>query len=275
MLQAMSTYVFVKHRLHPGMLDRLVKGGAQAIEIFGARGHFDYTDKHQVRELGNWSRANEVPIHSLHSPIYCDYQWEKRSASVNIVDPDKRLRVEAMDEIKRALETAEVVPFRFIVQHIGGPTEAFTERKFDDALSAVEHLRAFAKPLGVSVLLENIPNEMSAPERLVELLRIGHLDDVGICFDLGHSHLTNTIRRDFETLKPYIRSTHCHDNKGDRDAHLYPGEGTIDWKEAMQLLRTAPHVPPMLLEIEEVDGLDVPTHMAEAFQLFSQVPAEA
>ena len=46
-----------------------------------------------------------------------------------------------------------------------------------------------------------------------------------------------------------IRSTHLHDNHGERDEHLWIGEGTIDWNEAMSLLRSAPHVPAMLLEI--------------------------
>ncbi len=60
-------------------------------------------------------------------------------------------------------------------------------------------------------------------------------------------------------LKDRIRSTHVHDNKRDRDSHLWPGEiapgdGGIDWSEAMSLLRSAPHVPPLLLEIEGVEG---------------------
>ena len=37
MLKAVSTYIFVKERLHPGLLDELVKAGAQTIEIFAAR----------------------------------------------------------------------------------------------------------------------------------------------------------------------------------------------------------------------------------------------
>ena len=36
MQRAMSTYVYVKQRLHPGLLDGLVRGGAEAIEIFAA-----------------------------------------------------------------------------------------------------------------------------------------------------------------------------------------------------------------------------------------------
>ncbi len=34
MLRAVSTYLYVKERLHPGILDGLTRNGAQAIEIF-------------------------------------------------------------------------------------------------------------------------------------------------------------------------------------------------------------------------------------------------
>ncbi len=56
-----------------------------------------------------------------------------------------------------------------------------------------------------------------------------------------------------------------HDNNKDRDSHLWPGDGKIDWKETMELLRTAPHVPPLLLEIEGVEGEKVSEKMAAAF----------
>ena len=86
-------------------------------------------------------------------------------------------RIEAMDEIKRALEIAEQIPFRFLIQHLGTSNEMFDDRKFEAAMTSVEHLRAFAKPLGVRILLENIPNELSAPDRLVGRER--HHRDVG------------------------------------------------------------------------------------------------
>ena len=60
----------------------------------------------------------------------------------------------------------------------------------------------------------------------------------------------SSVGEAFEIAKPHIRSTHVHDNAKDRDSHLWPGQGTIQWREAMELLRSAPHVPPVLLEIE-------------------------
>ena len=71
-----------------------------------------------------------------------------------------------MDEIKRALEIAEQIPFKFLIQHLG-TTKANPSTSASSKLrmTSIEHLRAFAKPLGVRILLENIPNELSTPDK--------------------------------------------------------------------------------------------------------------
>jgi sugar phosphate isomerase/epimerase len=268
MLKAISTYVYVKERLHPGLLDKLVSGGAQAIEIFGARQHLDYANRKQhVREIADWFRNSGVPLHSVHAPLYADYEWGRTGAPpINVTSTDRAARIEAMDEIKRAIELAEHIPFRFLIQHVGVGNESFNERKFEAAMTSIEHLRAFARPLGVSLLLENIPNELSTPERLVEFIRNTHFDDLGICFDTGHANLMSDVPTAFETMKTYIHSTHVHDNAKDRDSHLWPGDGTIDWKQTLALLGEAPHKPPLLLEIEENEKINPIEKMSEVFK---------
>jgi sugar phosphate isomerase/epimerase len=72
----------------------------------------------------------------------------------------------------------------------------------------------------------------------------------GVCFDCGHAHMMGGVLQAFETLKKHICSTHVHDNHADKDSHLWPGKGTINWKETMELLRSAPQTPPLLLEID-------------------------
>ena len=267
MRRAMSTLIHARsERLHPGLLDEMVSGGAEAIEIFAARGHFNYTDRQHIREIGNWFRSTGVTFHSMHSPMFSDEQWGRDGGpAVNIAAPEKRERIAAMDEIKRALEVAEQAPFQFLVQHVGVGNEDSNPRKIEAAVSSLEHLHAFAKPLGVQLLVENIPNDLSTPQSLIELLDAGRFTDIGVCLDLGHAHLMSSVKEAFDVLKDRIRSTHVHDNNKDHDVHLWPGKGSIDWKEAMQLLRTAPHVPPVLMEIEHVEGEKISEKMAEAF----------
>lgn len=277
MIRAMSTYVYIKERLHPGLLDGLARAGAQAIEIFGARGHFDYANRRsQVKEIADWFRTSGVPLHSMHSPMYSDYEWGRQgSPPVNIAAADKRERIVAMDEIKRAIEVAEQIPYKFLVQHVGNSGDEFDQGKFESAMTSLEHLRAFAKPLGVTLLLENIPNELSTPERLLELINTLHFDDMGFCFDVGHAHIGAGVQETFEQLKNQIRSTHVHDNDKSADTHLWPGDGNIDWAEAVALLRSAPLVPALLMEINGEGKTDIPKGMADAFKRLEQAAQAA
>jgi sugar phosphate isomerase/epimerase len=272
MVKAVSTYLYVRERLHPGILDGLTRSGVQAIEIFAARQHLDYANrKAHVKEIAEWFRGSGVPLHSVHSPLYADYEWGRAGAPpLNIASVDRGGLVQAMDEVKRALEIAEQIPFRFLIQHIGVPNEEFSEKKFESAMTSIEHLRAFAKPLGVRILLENIPNELSTPDRLVEMIRAAHFDDVGICFDFGHAHIMGSVSEAFEILRKQIWSTHVHDNDKVNDSHLWPGQGTINWKEAMELLRSAPQTPPLMLELGEDEKVNPLEKLRETFEKLEQ-----
>jgi sugar phosphate isomerase/epimerase len=276
MLKAFSTYAYVRERLHPGLLDGLVRAGTEAVEIFAARGHFDYANRRQhVLEIASWFKSTGIPLNSVHAPMFSDYDWGKQgSPPLNIASPDRAHRVEAMDEIKRAIEIAEHIPFRFLIQHLGVGGEEYDEKKLDATMTSVEHLMAFAKPLGVSVVLENIPNELSTPEKLIEFKNITHFD-IGFCFDIGHAHIMSSVEEAFNLMKPHIRTTHIHDNGKDRDAHLWPGDGSINWAEAMQLLRAAPQVPTLTLEIEGEGKTNIAEGISRAYNKLEEADKAA
>src|SRR5579875_784933 len=116
MLKAISTHVFLRSRLHPGHLEIFARAGAQGVEIFGARQHFDYTNRAHVRELAEWFRSNTTEAFSMHAPLFPDYEMGRGGApAVNVIHPEKARRIDGMDEMKRALEAAEQIPFRFLI----------------------------------------------------------------------------------------------------------------------------------------------------------------
>jgi len=250
MQPGISTHVFLQQRLHPGLLDAFLKSGAQAIEIFAARHHFDYADRSIVRDIAAWFRSNEVAA-SLHQPLYSDSHWSRHTApSLNLIDPEKSRRIDAMDEIKRAIESAEQIPFRAITLHLGLKDEPWNTRALENSLTAIEHLKAFAHPLGVKILLENLQNEVTTPEHLLEILLVGHFDNVGITLDIGHAHLSDGgIDLAFELLKSRIAELHLHDNQGVKNDHLWPGSGKIDWKNVAKQIAILPPSTPGIFEI--------------------------
>src|SRR5579872_6976754 len=142
----LSTHLFVNHRLTTALLTRIQQAGIRAVEIFCARQHLDYRDKAQIAELGHWFRDSDLKLHSLHSPMYSDEIWGRSGphAVVTITEPVKGVRLTMVDEIKRAIEIAEVVPFRYLIQHMGVGGEEFEMRKVDAAFSALEEISLFA-----------------------------------------------------------------------------------------------------------------------------------
>ncbi len=250
MLRIISTHVFLRQRLHPGLLDLVTRGGAEGIELFAARQHFDYTDRSHVREIAEWFQSSSVVPFSMHAPLFPDMEMGRGGApAVNVIHPDKSHRIDAMDEVKRALEAAEQLPLKYLVLHLGEREDTWNARTLEHSLTAIEHLQAFARPLGVTLLIENMQNEVTAPQNILEILATGHFADVGVCLDLGHAHLGEGIPAVVVSLKDRVRSTHIHDNEGDKDSHLWPGEGNIDWPATMLELKAAPNLEGGVLEI--------------------------
>jgi sugar phosphate isomerase/epimerase len=173
-----------------------------------------------------------------------------------------------MDEIKRALEAADSIPFQNLILHLGEQADSWSPRSLEHALTALEHLGAFARPMGVRLLAENLTSESTSPERLMEILQIGHLDNVGVCLDLGHAHLTVGVAAAIATAGNRIGSVHVHDNHGVKDEHLWPGAGTIDWPATVQALKALAAPPATVLEISQSLGAEldaIPDLAAKAF----------
>ena len=202
MQRALSTHLLVNHRLTTVWLERIWDAGIPLVELFCARQHLDYRNKAQISELGYWFRDSELKLHSLHSPMYNDEVWGRSGpqAVINITEPVKSKRIPMLDEIKRALEIAETVPFRYLIQHIGVTGRNFDERFFDAAFTALEEISLFARQRGVEVLLENTPNELASAERLLFFLGTTHLD-LNVCLDLGHAHMNGGLEAAYRLLQ--------------------------------------------------------------------------
>jgi len=239
----LSTRLFAGERLGSRLLDRIFEAGFRQIEIFGAPEHFNYRDPHHVRDVAQWFSDLGVALHSLHAPLFSEPGSGRRGGfAISVAYTQRRLQIDSMDEIKRTLEAAERLPFRFLVLHLGLENDEFGLDRFDAAFTSLEHLRIFAKERGVTLLLENAPGEVNTPVRLVEFLDYTHLRNVGVCFDAGHAHLAGSAREAFGILRERVASIHLHDNRGEKDDHLLPfegGEGGIDWLGLMQDLSAA------------------------------------
>jgi len=149
---------------------------------------------------------------------------------------------------------------------MGGSREAADERKRDAAFSSLEHLVLHAKHAGVTICVENTTSEMGDPAYLRSFVDETRLTGLRFNFDIGHAHLADgpeaeRVAKSFEPLRELIVSAHVHDNHGEKDEHLAPYDGAIDWPTALALLKTAPGGAdlPLTLEVKEKTGHDAPS----------------
>jgi sugar phosphate isomerase/epimerase len=248
-VRTLSTYLFVKRRLTPALLTDIARHGIRAVEIFCAQRHFNYHSLDVVREIAGTLRDQNLTLHALHSPPERDFNpMHESSAPLSICDPERVRRLEAVDEIKRALDVAEYMPFRYLVQHMGSSRDVADARRFDAAFSSLEHLHIFAKERGVTLALENTPGELATPAHLRQFIIDTRLTNLRLCFDIGHAHIGDGVLASLEPMREFLATSHIHDNHGLKDEHLLPYEGTIEWKSVLPAL---PPELPLVFELKE------------------------
>jgi sugar phosphate isomerase/epimerase len=266
MQRILSTYLLVSKKLNRELLAQIHGAGFQAVEIFASRGHFDYMTKSEVHAIAQGLADNHLILNSLHAPTSRDMGVNREGGSpLSVTEVERVRRIEAMDELKRVIDVAEDLPFSRLILHMGGSRETADPRKRDAAFSSLEHLILHAKHIGVTICVENTTSEMGEPSYLRSFVDETRLTGLRFNFDVGHANLADgpeeeRIVKSFEPLKDLIASAHIHDNHGEKDEHLAPYDGNIDWPAALKLLATtaAGAALPLTLELKEKSGHDIP-----------------
>src|SRR5215469_7092373 len=265
MQRILSTYLFVSKKLTPELLAEVRNAKFQAIELFASRGHFDYTDKQEIRALRQVLSDHRLQLASLHAPTSRDFGLNREGGSpLSIAEVERVRRIEAMDELKRSIDVAEDLPFGRMILHMGSHRDGPDPRKRDAAFSSLEHLTLYAKHAGVTICIENTTSEMGEPANLRAFLAETRLPGLRFNFDIGHAHLADgpepgRVAASFESMRNHLASAHIHDNLGDKDAHLPPYDGSIDWLAAVKLFRSLPNGElPLTLELKEKTGPEAP-----------------
>lgn len=145
-------------------------------------------------------------------------------------------------ELKSNLDAAALMGIPLAVIH---PIAWYSsEVRYGDWVRAnmafLSPLAEYAKEKGIKLCVENMPSDREAPDNHLYgscALNISSLAEklgVGICWDVGHANISGYKQSEqMQILKGKLDVLHIHDNlgKGQKDAHLLPFEGTVDWED--------------------------------------------
>lgn len=250
-----STHLYHQQRLERRHLLELAEFGFREIELFATMGHFDYHDERAIAELAGWLADAGLKLHSVHAPIVEHLHEGQWGPALSTATSAEKARALAVAEAQAAANIARLIPYSYLVTHLGIPDELGPGAEDNSPVAArasLEQLAAAAASAGVELAVEVIPNRLSAAERLVQMLE----DEVeldppgaGICLDMGHAFLMGDLADAIEAVSGHLVTTHVHDNRGKSDDHLVPFDGRIDWPTALMSLQKVGYEGCILFEL--------------------------
>lgn len=158
-------------------------------------------------------------------------------------DPEERKRwIEAM---KKAIRGAKAMECHRFVVHPLFPYMDTAEHPEEVWAMNEEFLGAladYAKDYGVTVCLENMPFPtfpIATVEHCIEMLDRLNRDNLKICIDTGHAAIFkgSDVASAVRLVGDRLEAVHIHDNMGDKDEHLIPGDGIINWDDFAAALK--------------------------------------
>lgn len=150
-------------------------------------------------------------------------------------------RAERMDKMKKSIYACSMLGCKYWVIHPIMPFGCNNPPELDGEflelnLKFMRELLEFAKDLGVTICLENMPFKqlpLSKPEAILKFVREINDENFKICLDTGHVSVFDELdlAEEVRRLGSEIKVLHVHDNDGKGDKHMAPYFGVIDWAE--------------------------------------------
>jgi len=125
----------------------------------------------------------------------------------------------------------------------------------------IRRIADYAGRHGVMLAVENMRDTVWLLDRVID--EVGDnpaKSNVGVCIDIGHAHLSRDAGTGQEVVSNYLDRyaaqlvhLHLHGNHGDRDEHLVPGQGTVDWPRVLATLGRIGFQGTAVLESHQAD----------------------
>ncbi|MDC7244428.1 MAG: sugar phosphate isomerase/epimerase [Sphaerochaetaceae bacterium] len=235
MKYAQSSAVYYNYSLEYAIKD-LAARGYDGIEIWGGRPHMYRKDlddhasmlKDLLDEKG-MEVCNFIPAQFRYPSLLCSLEERVRKDSIGYIE-------DAMNNaVKMGCPSVSLCPGML-------PWDQDVKKGWDTLRRSFLELHEINQDKGLKLLIEpahrfetNLILTIADALRMIEEMGV---DDYGILLDTGHCHVNG---EDFTEVIPQCAHLplhiHLDDNNGDMDAHLVPGEGTVDFESLNRALK--------------------------------------
>ncbi|UCF71573.1 MAG: sugar phosphate isomerase/epimerase [candidate division WOR-3 bacterium] len=238
---------------------RMVKESGFSHVSLGARVvHSNYLTTRGQKDIRALVQGHGLAICSIHTPF---------GEGLDISSPHRGTGDDTVDVYRKCIEAAHCLSARVVIFH---PTAY--QRHDNIEIRKKTIVRNLGKLLdylgktGVTIAVENDSHDAANDIVSFSLDEIGDVR-YGFCYDSSHDNL---VQQPLALLKKYgsrLFTTHISDNRGNKDDHMLPYQGTYDWNGFCEIFTRLGFVGVFLLEVEmRESGLKSPAiFLREAF----------
>ncbi len=191
---------------------------------------------------------------------------------------------EAMEEaIKHCIKATGMLGAKYTAFHPRSSVnyDCSAIRSFKENKKDIESYIPVAKESGVIIALENLPIFPGIPKHrfyswhyddLCFLADSLNSENIGICWDFGHAHLTGINHETaLEVVGKRLVCTHIHNNFEDSDRHLLPDAGNIEWEKLMDVLKKTDYRGPLTLEVDYKESKSLKSFVCHSYSCITQL----
>ena len=218
----------------PTVLEQADRLGYAGIELRGIQGDMDLTKRPELTGDGLKRTRRDLEARGI---VVTDL-----GASAHMHEKDPALRTAQLDEGRRFIDLAHALGVPYV--RMFGDKMPPDEPK-EDALKRIvdgfQQMAAYAKPAGVTVLIESHGDFTNSPDLLTILDGVGS-PAFALLWDAHHTFVAGgeAPADAYKQLGRYMRHTHLKDSKPEGNDHRYvlTGTGVVPVKEQVRVLAT-------------------------------------
>ncbi|MDD5728860.1 MAG: sugar phosphate isomerase/epimerase [Victivallales bacterium] len=212
----------------PDAVKRIAKLGFNYVELY--RHSWEINDVlNELKDIFCNSSIKPVAWHEHNELIF----WAEDPRDVYFI----------VKQVKQHLDICAALEIPYLTLHYdfnaypnhpeASPTEHIVFKAFPEIIE-------YASSNGIIILFENTG---VLSKFIYKLCRMLDSPNIGVCLDIGHANLFENIEEAIKNGGDIIKCLHISDNFGMRkdggfsDLHLAPGEGAINWRKCVHLLK--------------------------------------
>jgi sugar phosphate isomerase/epimerase len=225
------------------VLPNIKASGARGIEVGTPPRHFDPANRNAVESVAEALRAHDLRPVSIHAPF---------SKAADLASSEYHAREAALNAAVVSAEALARLGGRVVVVHPSDLERSGhdVEARLASCVRGLAVLSDCCRDLGLTLAVESpLPHLIGGhPDEFRWLL--AELDaSVRVCLDTGHITLGHHWRDFMNVADGRLVHVHASDNHGQRDDHLPPGDGRIDWADIRRSLVDVGYAGWIMLEL--------------------------